>query len=87
MSGCIPAPVGKVFNEVLLKISQVFFTEPRILKKTKISVRLIKHFHYNKMKKKKPKDMQVTSHQCILVLPLWGQFSQQLQNRQDLEHY
>lgn len=61
MSGCIPAPVGKVFNEVLLKISQVFFTEPRILKKTKMSVKLIKHLHYNKIKKEKTCKSHLTS--------------------------
>lgn len=36
MFGCVPSTIGKVFHEVLLKISQVFFMEPCILHKDKI---------------------------------------------------
>lgn len=31
MLGCVPCAIGKVFHEVLLKISQVFLVKPRIL--------------------------------------------------------
>lgn len=83
MFGCVPSAIGKVSNEVLLKISQVLFTEPCILK---LKNNICQVYEMFTLETKKT-HMYATSHQCILVLPLWGQFPQLLQNRQDLEHY
>ncbi len=49
MFGCVPSTIGKVFHEVLLKISQVFFMEPCILHKDKVSFLVNPFLH-----KKKP---------------------------------
>lgn len=69
MFWCVPGTIGKVFHEVLLKIFEVFFVEPSILLKAKGI--FSKSFYVEKSV------MLVlsSSHQCILVLPLWCQFS------------